>query len=97
MRERSARSRLAPHVSRVEQLYSEVQRRKRAPVLPSSPLDADLLAILSEQAREKARTEGEPIVYIQPRGGLGASTRGRAIVSRLRRVARALHLPKVFP
>jgi glycosyltransferase involved in cell wall biosynthesis len=102
LRERSARFRLEPHVARLEQLYADVAQRKRGPVTPAIALDADLLAVLEQQGREKARPEGwgeEATVELQPFAGprSRAEDRRRALVRRIRRVARALHLPKLFP
>ncbi|NOT31859.1 MAG: glycosyltransferase [Planctomycetes bacterium] len=87
LRERSSRFQLAPHVTRIEQLYREVVRRQHGPVAPAIALDGDLLAVLEQLTREKPGGPGE----------LRAPDRRRVLVARLRRVARALHLPKIFP
>jgi glycosyltransferase involved in cell wall biosynthesis len=99
MQARSADYRLGPHLAKIEGLYSQVAALERAPIVPATPLDADFRALIREQTREKALLDGslnERVFVLQPKSAERGARR-RAAMARIRRVARTLRLPKVFP
>lgn len=96
LQKRAMDHRLGPHVSRVEELYAELRELRRSPGFPTIALDEELRAVVQRLVDERNGTSddgAEPIVSLSPH----PRTRRDRVLAPVRRLARALRLPKILP